>query len=279
MSDTANQLDLVGAASQATRPGTPFVLDTGKVLTLHFDPHAVQSAMSRGAPDELIVGYTRTMMAFLLFHPAPEHVAMIGLGGGSLAKYIHKHLPAARFTAVEINPDVLALRKVFAVPDDSSRFRVVCLDGAKYVAAPHPLHDVLIVDGFDVTGQPPALASQAFYDACCARLTTRGVMVVNLWNGTKENGESILRMRRSFGNRVLHVPAEGSANKIVFAWKDEAFAPSELHLRHRLRRFTAMHNFNFLPVADAISAFCAARLQNVAVRRAGFASLWNTHEA
>jgi spermidine synthase len=35
-------------------------------------------------------------MAFLLFNSRPDNVAMIGLGGGSLAKFCHRHLPASR---------------------------------------------------------------------------------------------------------------------------------------------------------------------------------------
>ena len=35
---------------------------------------------------------------------------MIGLGGGSMLKYLHRHLPEADLTAVEINPGVIELR-------------------------------------------------------------------------------------------------------------------------------------------------------------------------
>ena len=35
---------------------------------------------------------------------------MIGLGGGSLVRFCHRHLPHSRMTVVEINPAVVALR-------------------------------------------------------------------------------------------------------------------------------------------------------------------------
>ena len=44
------------------------------------------------------------MMGFLLFQPAPARIAMIGLGGGSLAKYCALKLPEADFTAIERRP-------------------------------------------------------------------------------------------------------------------------------------------------------------------------------
>ncbi len=43
--------------------------------------------MSKNDPDKLELGYTRIMTRFLLLNSTPESIAMIGLGGGSLAKY------------------------------------------------------------------------------------------------------------------------------------------------------------------------------------------------
>ena len=54
-----------------------------------------QSRMRAGAPDELVVDYTRTMLGALLLHPAPRRIGMVGLGGGSQAKFCLRHLPQA----------------------------------------------------------------------------------------------------------------------------------------------------------------------------------------
>ena len=35
-------------------------------------------------PDFLVLSYTRTMMAFLLFNSEPKRIAVLGLGGGSI---------------------------------------------------------------------------------------------------------------------------------------------------------------------------------------------------
>lgn len=56
------------------------------VRSLHLGGSMVQSAMRIAAPNELELVYTQCMMGFLLFHPKPGHVLMIGLGGGSLAQ-------------------------------------------------------------------------------------------------------------------------------------------------------------------------------------------------
>jgi spermidine synthase len=51
---------------------------------------------------------------------------MIGLGGGSLVKYCHHHLPGARVSVAEISPEVIALRDRFRIPPDDERLEVDC---------------------------------------------------------------------------------------------------------------------------------------------------------
>lgn len=82
----------------------PYLTESDGILSLQFDEWSTQSEMSIDDTDELVIPYTRVIMSFLLLEPSPRHVAMIGLGGGSLAKYCYRHLPGTGITAVEINP-------------------------------------------------------------------------------------------------------------------------------------------------------------------------------
>jgi len=66
------------------------------VRHLHVGGEAIQSAMRLEDPFALELDYTRCMMAFLLLHPAPRRALMIGLGGGSLAKLVFRHLRKTR---------------------------------------------------------------------------------------------------------------------------------------------------------------------------------------
>src|SRR5688572_5621588 len=93
-----------------------FVREDDDCVSLYFDLSTVQSKMRRDNPAELALGYTRTMMAFLLFAPQPRRIAMIGLGGGSMPKYCYVRLPAANIVVAEIDPQVIGLREQFRVP-------------------------------------------------------------------------------------------------------------------------------------------------------------------
>src|SRR5665647_1023953 len=169
----------------------PYLTESDGILSLQFDEWSTQSEMSIDDTDELVIPYTRVIMSFLLLEPSPRHVAMIGLGGGSLAKYCYRYLPGTEITAVEINPDVIALRNEFAIPKDDVRFSVLLGDGAVWVADTTSQPDVLIVDGFDADGLPAQLSSQQFYDDCFAALSDNGIMVVNMWKGYPHYDESV----------------------------------------------------------------------------------------
>lgn len=199
-----------------SRTPVPFVHEENDALTLHFEVSAVQSKMRISAPDNfLALGYTRTMMGFLLLHSHPRHIGMIGLGGGSIPKYCYRFLPHTKISVAEINPEVIALRDRFCIPGDDSRFKVYCEDGADFVDRHTNEFDVLIVDGFDLE-QPRQLCSPRFYDDCYRALTSSGLMVVNLCEDVDLLAS---RICRSFHYQVKLVDGEDGDNKIVFAAK------------------------------------------------------------
>jgi spermidine synthase len=212
----------------------PFVRDDGAALSLHFTLGEMQSRMLLRRPGYLDLDYTRTMMGFLLFKPAPAHIGMIGLGGGSLAKFCHRQLPSSRMTVLEINPHVIALRRAFQVPEDDERFRVIAADGARYLAHEAPGFDVLLVDGFDHQGQPAALCSQRFYDDCFAALTQDGVLVVNLHSDHADHALLAGRISRSFSGNAVDVLAAEKSNCIVFASRGPAISPRRMSLAQSL---------------------------------------------
>lgn len=222
-------------------PDVPFIYEENTTLSMHFDMSSMQSVMRKHDPEYLVLGYTRTIMGFLFFQPHPERIAMIGLGGGSLAKYCVKHLPGAHFTAVEINPSVIALRDKFRIPADNAMFRVLHANGADYVADPSEKVDVLLLDGFSEEGHPPSLCSAGFYDHCYAKLSDGGVMAVNLLVRDLESSTYISRIRDSFDGKVVMVDAEESANKIAFACKGSDFPITEASLRERIRTLGPGH--------------------------------------
>lgn len=229
----------------------PLVFELGNIRSLLANWAFVQSAMSIDDPDMLILDYTRRMMGFLLFHSSPEIIEIIGLGGGSLAKYCHRYLPDTSIVAVEIDPDVIAVREQFFMPPESDRFEIVCDDGAEFVARDPGRCDILLVDGFDKDGQPAELCSSEFYRDCRSRLNPGGILVVNLCDDHWKHGAILSRIRGCFG-ATIDLPSRIGMNRIIFAFGDGRPSDLDALLQNALDLDHA-HPMSFLSLADEIA--------------------------
>lgn len=152
MTNAVPAIPLSLSNTRTSLPFFPFVYEEENLASLHFEIDSVQSIMDKTLPDQLIFSYTKMMMGFLLFNDCPEHVGMIGLGGGSLPKYCYRHLLRTRISVAEISSEVIALRTYFQMPRDNDRFKIFLEDGAEFVKRQPGAFDVLMVDGFDIKG-------------------------------------------------------------------------------------------------------------------------------
>jgi spermidine synthase len=169
-------------------------------------------------PWALALDYTRCMMGFLLFHPEPREALMIGLGGGSLAKFFHRHFRKTAVRVVELDPRVVAAARThFALPPDDARLHVEIGDGAEALSP--ECCDVLVVDAYHDEVHVPKLATAEFYDAAYLALGEQGVMVVNFMDDDRLLNDYLQRMEAAFGGRVLAMKALYDPNVIAFALK------------------------------------------------------------
>lgn len=194
------------------------VSDERGVRSLHVGGEAIQSSMKIGDPFALALDYTRCMMAFLLFHPEPREALMIGLGGGSLAKFFHRRLRATRVRAVELDPRVVSTARThFALPEDDARLSVEIGDGAEALSP--ECCDVLVIDAYHDEVHVPKLATAQFYDAAYLALRERGALVVNFMDDDPMFDQYLQRLEAAFGGAVIAMRALYDPNIIAFALK------------------------------------------------------------
>jgi spermidine synthase len=216
-----------------------------------------QSEMRIDDPYALVNEYTRKMMGFLAFQPRPKQILIIGLGGGSLVKYCHRHLPTTRITAVEIDPDVLALRSQFLVPPDDDRLTVIHADGADYVARMADRGErinAILVDAYDHTGIAKAVVERSFIENTKQILGANGVFVMNLVAESADVKRHIETVRQVFGDTVVAAMQRGG-NLVIFAG-------GTLHDPRRAK--TAMRNAE--RVEDRLGLFFPTLIQHLSER-------------
>ncbi len=226
--------------------GKPYVYEDQGVRRLHFDSVAVQSSMRLSDPYALDLSYTETMMGFLLFNPAPRHILVVGLGGGSLSKYCHRQFPQARITTLEINRDVIALRDEFLIPPDGERFQILHADAVKFLASSDVEADIILLDGYDVCGLPASLCAETFYSHCWNALSADGVLVANLWGGgSGDRGVYLERLRGIFNGRVWWSKPRNSSNLIAFSIKSGRYYPQWSRLMRNAQALEEFYGLDF----------------------------------
>jgi spermidine synthase len=222
------------------------------VRALHLGDERVQSAMRLADPNALELAYTRAMMAFLLFVPHPREVLMIGLGGGSLAKFIHHRLPGVHTTVVELYPRVVAAaRSFFYLPEDDERLKVQLGDGADYARSHPGAADALLVDAFDARCPAPALADASFLADARDALRAGGVLVLNLLGDDPALPRHLKRLEAAFGTRPLCLQPEPGSNVVALALRD---APARLRWEVLKRRGQALEQALGLPFGAFVRA-------------------------
>jgi spermidine synthase len=231
------------------------------VRYLHFGSEWVQGAMRIARPSSLELEYTRELMFPLLLRPGaswPATVLQIGLGSASITRFLHRHRPRARLTVVEISPEVIAAARQFFKLPDSPRLRIEVADGHDYVAASDREFDLIVVDGYDERGRTGMLDTLPFYVNCRARISPRGLAVVNLVDRRRGAATaSAARIAAAFDGRALALPPSGDGNTIAIAAAGDATHATVAQLA---RRASALRTATGLDLAPTVKRL-AARLE------------------
>lgn len=220
MSSPANDHIADGRFAQPGHPPATITEFRG-VRFLHLGTSWVQGAMRLDKPDAIELEYIQMMMLWLLFMDSPRHVVQLGLGSAALTKFCYRRLPGTRVTAVELNPNVIAIcRALFQLPPDDERLRVREMNALDFVldGANHDTVDVLQVDLYDQDARGPVLDTVEFYQGCHDCLTGDGIVTINVF-GEFANYDINLRAMEQVFDAVVWLPEVSDANIVVVAFK------------------------------------------------------------
>jgi spermidine synthase len=207
------------------QPGHPpaTVTEFEGVRSLHLGTSWVQGAMRLSRPDAIELEYVQMMMMWMLFQAAPKHIVQLGLGSAALTKFCYQRFTDARVTAVELNPNVIAIcRALFGLPDNDERLDVREIDALDFVLDPanHGKADVLQVDLYDEQARGPVLDTPEFYQGCLDCLTPNGIMTTNVFGDDFANYDKNLFNMEQVFDAVVWLPEVHDANIVVVAFKN-----------------------------------------------------------
>jgi spermidine synthase len=234
------------------------VSEEAGVRYLHFSSDWIQGAMRIARPWALELEYTREMMACLLLRPDPQwprRALVIGLGAGSVVKFLRRHRPACRQTVVEIEPRVVATaHQQFKLPEEDDHLNIVIGDGADFVAAGRRSFDLILVDGYDAKAGTGRLNTLPFFLDCRMQLSAAGMLVSNLLSRRKDFRNSVASMQNAFEGRVLAMPPCAAGNVVALAMAGRDVDLRLADLRAEARRLKRDSGLNLLPTLARLEA-------------------------
>ncbi len=191
------------------------------VRYLHFGTVWSQGAMRITHPYQLVLEYCQQMMIWMLFLEKPKRILQLGLGSGSLTKFVYRFFPRAQVDVVDLNPTVIfAARKLFALPPNDARLTVHEGDAGDFVHQPEQQGkiDVLQIDLYDAAARGPVLDSIAFYQAAKSCLNASGMLAVNLFGEDGNIVRNTENLNTVFEQRVFVLPKVETGNYVALAF-------------------------------------------------------------
>ncbi|HLU20422.1 MAG TPA: spermidine synthase [Pusillimonas sp.] len=215
----------------------PTMSEEGGIRYLHLGTEWIQGAMRVRKPSELVLAYTRQMMAWLLFiEPRKtDSVGILGLGAGALLRFTLKHTPVNVETA-EWNPAVTAMCHAYFRLPRNDRSYIDHVDAAVWVEKPHNIgrYVALMVDLYDSQAQGPVRESVEFYQGCQRALSPDGgVMTVNLFGNHESFPRNLDSIRQAFGGPVIELPESDAGNRVVLAFRGPVLQSTTAELLDR----------------------------------------------
>lgn len=197
------------------------ISDRGNYRYLYFNGKFLQSKMALDAPHRLVLPYTRYMMLSLMFLPDPKRILLIGLGAGSLVRYLSAMLPQCHIDAVDHSQEVIDLARGYFKLPETDNITIHCQDGVAFLEnrSNEAPYDIILLDAFDELGIADVIYNRNFFAICRNHLTEQGILCSNLWSGASAELARVTSELEECFTTTLTCPVPNRGNVISYSFK------------------------------------------------------------
>jgi spermidine synthase len=201
--------------------GTIHVIDDGIHRSLYFDSKSKQSALLLNDSHVVALAYARCMLASLLFKFPPKKVLFLGLGGGSIPRFIFERFPNCKIDIVEFREKIYDVAKEYFYFPEDPRIQVTIGDAGDFVLNRNiPDYDIIFSDAYHSEGISESIENTEFFYACKRNLTSDGVFSANFWASNPNFlRHSFPEIRDCYDGNVLRLPVMSRDNQILIGLK------------------------------------------------------------
>ncbi|HED35822.1 MAG TPA: hypothetical protein ENJ08_16635 [Gammaproteobacteria bacterium] len=201
---------------------------------LHFGNKTQQSAMLLSNPFILVHKYAQAMMLPLSWKK-PQRALILGLGSGSIARYLYNYCPELILDAVELRGEVIDIAKeYFLLPEQDKRFTVYHESAFDWlnnqqtetdklnVKSPRTqsdtLYDMIFVDMFLTTeaGTDITINVTTCIDKLAIMLNNDGILILNQIGNSIHSYPALDALLKNFPDQLHSIDVE-TLNTIFIA--------------------------------------------------------------
>jgi len=187
---------------------------------LTFGNDVEQSCIDIRHPYSPVHVYLHGMLIAPLTLIEPRQLAILGLGGGTLANALNQLFPDSLIDGVDHRQLVIDAALSACGLELHHKLNLHCADANDFMAQRQTTYDVIFTDLYEANGAHELQTQQAFMATCAKKLAHQGVLVANQWASEfRDSQKAHAALNSVFGDRVIYLQVAGG-NTIAFAYKD-----------------------------------------------------------
>ncbi len=223
------------------------VFDKKSYRYLVFGTKVYQTIMDKNKPYKVLFEYARLMLSTLYLQKNLKRTLLLGLGGGSMVKYIKRHFPDTYLDIAEIDPMVIKVAKKYFNTPVAGKIKAYAYDGRIFIKRVKHKYDVIMLDAFNSEYIPFHLMTQEYFKEIKKKLAPGGIVLQNIWT----NNDLMKRIMSTFKSEFKYVYfAKGvsTSNAVVLASNRKVdFSRSNIMQAYRkFKNHGINYNFHFL---------------------------------
>lgn len=216
------------------------VIDRKNVRHLRFGNRVKQSSMVKKYPYALALKYIRIMVQGMVLNPTPKNILFLGLGAGSLLKYINKYFEIFNIDVVELLPDVVDISKKYFGLDSSKNINFINENAVTYMETNDKKYDLIFVDVFNSGGMPKEIKTDEFHLLLSNTLTSNGWVVWNTWTRKSVYNLQVSQWKKFFKVVIVRPPVPKSGNVVMFGGNKFNDSDFDSNIRY-IQNLTPIH--------------------------------------
>ncbi|MCE2593940.1 hypothetical protein K6Y31_03820 [Motilimonas cestriensis] len=170
----------------------------------------VQSIMSKAEPSKLMFGYHHTLLPHLPHHF--ESITELGLGGGSLIRYLCEKQPDLKYTCIEQSQQVIDWFNDYFNPSHC-QVEVLAADASVAIADLAPA-DVVLCDLFSDFGSPDFIFQAKFYQNLRSKFND--TLIINLLPRNQSELDIVIQLStQQFGQSPEVIKVADMRNHLI----------------------------------------------------------------